>query len=199
MAKIGDLNKRLRHQQNVSKTEITRNNAERTMRQSVEKLLSNKRYQRVVFIIDRRSKGDKDMSYCYQPNIESDGIECWQIERDLNKFLHERLIQNSKICLIPQLKGENANIGINRGLGDLLTFSFHCYAANETRVYCCYNGWGTRFFPQDIKYYLPGYILYIIFVYIIYIYHIILFIHTYNKYLHRILCKGTGREIKMGI
>merc|ERR1712087_632626 len=48
------------------------------------------------------------------------------------------------------------DVGINtQDIRPVLTLSFHCFAANEVRGYLCFNGWGTRFFIEDIKYFLP--------------------------------------------
>ena len=152
---IGDLSKRLKDQKNkVGPKEIEWGTANRTILQSVNGVIGGKRCKRAIVIIDRR-KGDKDKKdvlFVYQPNTKlyCDGFEC-----DQQKFLHESLMQNSRTCLLPKIESEHSNISINTQFPLGLILSFHIFAANEVRVYFSFNGWGTRFFIEDIKYFLP--------------------------------------------
>jgi len=146
------------------------------MRESIDKLISNNRHQRGVIIIDRRENKDKskggdntnnnkivseDQFYCYQPDKRpsiTGLVDCSTMEKNPEIFLGESLLQNSRTCLLPKYQNQDVghkDIGLNRNVGDTLTLSFHCIASDEIRVYLAYCGWGTRFFIEDIKYYLP--------------------------------------------
>eukprot|EP01084_Bolivina_argentea_P009942 18552_1 len=164
---IGDIDERLFDQEHkIGGIPIEWGTANRTMMQHANTLLCNKRYQRVVIVIDRREKYNKkrskdpddptpkDHCYAYQPNEDKN---CNKFESDPSKFLVQSLMQNSRVCLLPMMNNKNevADIGINVQIPSCLTLSFHCFSTNEIRVYLCYNGWGTRFFIEDIKYFLP--------------------------------------------
>ena len=97
----------------------------------------------------------EDTFYCYGPDKSR---KCTAIHKNPSTFLSESLFQNSRTCVLPKYKNDRVDvkdIGIDRKVGDMLTLSFHCLSATEIRVYLSYCGWGTRFFIQDIKYYLP--------------------------------------------
>ena len=165
---LGVIDERLKEQKNVIKKVITSGTADRTMRQALEKLFSNKRHQRGIIIIDRRDndnngngkdKKQQDMLYCYQPD---ESRNCHLMEKNPEIFLSESLIQNSRTCLLPKYNDDEESkqdIGVNRNVGDTMTLSFHCFSATEVRVYLSYCGWGTRFFIEDIKYYLPSLVI----------------------------------------
>lgn len=154
---IGDIEERLKGQKVIAKQKIDpKKTAVRTMRQAIMNLFENKRYQRGIMIIDRRGNDKDDMFYCYQPDPTR---KCSTMGKNPETFLSESLIQNSRTCLIPKFEKDGdhvKDIGVNRNNGDILTLSFHCLSATEIRVYFSYCGWGTRFFIEDIKYYLPS-------------------------------------------
>ena len=149
---LGSIDDRLQGQKNVIKMDIRpwSGTAEGAMGLAISTILSKKRNQRGILIIDRREKND--ILYGYQPNKEKN---CHLIEKDRNKFLCESLFKNSRSCLIPKKENERIDIGIGHPHGHFMTLSFHCYSSNDIRVYLFYDGWGTRFFIEDIKYFLP--------------------------------------------
>eukprot|EP01084_Bolivina_argentea_P096435 173386_1 len=155
---IGDIENRLKEQKHTLKPQpIEWRKANRIMLESINTLIENNTHnQRVVFVIDRRYQkynGAKDTLYAYQPNKDKN---CHCFEPDPSKFLCEGLIQNTRKCILPSVKNETVDIGINHHIPSCLTLSFHCLSSNEIRVYLFYNGFGARFFIQDIKYFLPA-------------------------------------------
>lgn len=135
--------------QNVSWESVVR-----VVRPLMDTLVNGQKFQRSVLIIDRRGK---DEVYLYKP---SDKLQCCMFEQDQTKFLPESLLINSRECLIPPLKEPKdakpiSTVSVETN-PSFLTLQFHVYSADETRVYLSYDGWGTRFDIEDLRYYLPG-------------------------------------------
>ena len=126
--------------------------AQDTMIGAISKVLLNKSHQRVILILDQRKNND-DTLYWYQPNKHG------HIEKNEDEFLNMSLFQNSKSFLLPRLEDESIDIGVNK-ISNGLILSFHCFSANEIRVYLYFDGWSTRFFIEDIKYFLPCLVYY---------------------------------------
>merc|ERR1712013_884921 len=148
---------------------------ERTIREAISKLNMKQSHQRVVLVIDRRDRieaplhdwptadeakeakaAKKDHLHVFEPNEYS-------FVANEREFLAESLIANMQKCLLPKMKDAqtdsvygNEDVGINTvNIRPLpLTLSFQCFAADEVRAYLCFNGWGTRFFIEDIKHLL---------------------------------------------
>eukprot|EP00483_Globobulimina_turgida_P007937 UN07953 len=153
---IGDMNKRLSAQKNKIKCrDIEYGTANRTMLQSINEIFDYKRCQRGILIIDRRNNFKKDELYGFQPNVEKNKQKQCHCFEAGDKLLVEALIQNLRICVLPKVDNEMENINVNTHRPFGLTFSFHCFGVNDIRVYVCHNGWGARFFIEDIKYFLP--------------------------------------------
>lgn len=102
-----------------------------------------------------------DRMYVYQPD-QSRNCHCF--EKDKNKFINASLFQNSIKCILPSYKErhrggrhqfENRDIGIISYEPHFLVLSFHILHKNQIKVYLSFNGWCTRFFIQDIKYFFP--------------------------------------------
>eukprot|EP01084_Bolivina_argentea_P107552 192305_1 len=153
---IGNIEERLKSQKHkVNPQLIECKNANQTMLTSVNTLIRNRSNNRVVLIIDRRNDNSKDILYGYQPNEE---MKCHKFESDMKKLFVEGLIQNSRICVLPKTDNEDIDIGINHNVNpQCFTLSFHCFGINQISVYLYKNGWGTRFFIEDLKYFLPSF------------------------------------------
>jgi len=151
---MDDVDARLKGMDGVIKKGINVHGAERTMRQCVDSVIAGRRNQRVICVINRRqkTKGNDDAFYCYQTNAERG---CHDFESNELLCLHESLAMNLRKCLLPKIGNEKSDVNVNRHNGDILTLSFQCFAVDEIRVYLYFDGWGTRFFIEDIKYYLP--------------------------------------------
>eukprot|EP01083_Nonionella_stella_P023562 65196_1 len=153
---VENIEERLHGQRNMIKRSFTSGNMGRVMTQCMNAIIGNKRHQRAVIIVDRRDT-DETM-YAYQPNPELNA-SCF--ESDPEKLLSESLFANSKRCLLPQWRDSvngihNDVIGISCCY-PLITLSFHCFSQDEVRVYLSFDGWCTRFFIEDVKYYLPAF------------------------------------------
>lgn len=152
---IGSIEERLEGEDFKSE-DVEWNKAARQVKPRVEELVKNQKFQRTVLVIDRRNQG-QDKCFIYKP---SEKHECCHFERDQSKFLPESLLVNSRQCLIPGLKEPADNRPISTLSVEMnpsfLTLQFHVYSADETRVYLSYDGWGTRFFIEDLRHYLPG-------------------------------------------
>ena len=100
-----------------------------------------------------------DTFYCYQCRKTNGKRNCHSITKDKNKLLSGvSLIDMSRHCLVPYYSQKDGcrDIGFLQNRRDILTLSFHCFSAEEIRVYLYYQGCGTRFFIEDIEHYLPS-------------------------------------------
>eukprot|EP01084_Bolivina_argentea_P119406 211716_1 len=153
---IGNINERLRDTHNkCGPFDIVPATANSILLQSINTICRrHRRCQRSIFIIDRRENNDNtDKCYGFQPNVLYTN-PCHDFERNESKLLDESLIDNLRTLILPKGNDKyDINVNIHKSFG--LTFSFHCFSSNEIRVYLFNNGWGTRFFIQDIKYFLP--------------------------------------------
>jgi len=157
---IGSIEERLKGEK-YEKVGIQWMQTKRKLMPKLQALVNQQKFQRSVVIIDRRKaqSGDKaggdDVCYFYKP---SDKHKACVFEQDQTKFLPESLLINSRTCLIPSPKPPPAkpistlSVETNPAF---LTLQFHVYSADETRVYLSYDGWGTRFFIEDLRHYLP--------------------------------------------
>jgi len=152
---LGDIEARLDGEAFMKQENVSWLSATRMVKPMIDKLVQNQKFQRSVLIIDRRRKG-RDTCYLYKP---SDRYQCCMFEPDQTKFLPESLLINSRQCLIPPVKKTKEAKPIStlsfQTNPSFLTLQFHVYSADETRVYLSYDGWGTRFFIEDLRYYLP--------------------------------------------
>lgn len=127
---------------------------------TIHKLISNKKCQRIIGIIDRRHERKVDDMFIFVPPSD-----CNSFNSNPNDLMHESLFQNSRTFLLPGMTavdggniGGNVNIGVGNDLnGHMFCLSFHIHSYREIRTYLYMNGWGTRFFIPDVKYHLADY------------------------------------------